>query len=120
MRRNWVLGIASLFAVVACTQAARAGDQDFTLVNKTGVEIHNLHVSPHDENSWGEDVLGKDTLPDGDSLEIKFSRSETAEHWDLQVVDKSGNTLTWTNLNLTKITKITLHFEDGKATAVFE
>lgn len=114
------MGIASVFALVVFTQAARAGDQDFTLVNKTGVEIHNLHVSPHDENSWGEDVLGKDTLGDGESVEIKFSRSETAEHWDLQVVDKSGNSISWSNLNLTKITKITLHYEDGKATAVIE
>jgi hypothetical protein len=64
----------SLFAVagvaLVAASAARAGDQDFTLVNKTGVEIHSLHVAPHSSDEWGEDILGKDTLANGDSLEI--------------------------------------------------
>ena len=47
-----------------------AGDQDFVLVNKTGVEIHALHVSPSDKEEWGDDILGKDTLGDGESAEI--------------------------------------------------
>ena len=55
-----------LFAVAGmallATTAARAGDQDFTLVNKTGIEIHSLHVAPHSSDEWGEDILGKDTL----------------------------------------------------------
>jgi hypothetical protein len=114
------MGAAALFAIVLCANVAHAGDQDFTLVNKTGVTIHNLHVSPHDENSWGEDVLGKDTLDDGEEVEVKFSRSEAAEDWDLQVKDKDGNSISWANLRLTKISKIIIHLEDGKATATLE
>ena len=53
----------SLFAVAGmallAVSAVRAGDQDFTLVNKTGVEIHALHVAPHSSDEWGEDILGK-------------------------------------------------------------
>lgn len=84
-----------------------AGDQDFTLVNKTGVEIHNLHVSPADKNEWGEDVLGRDTLGDGESAEIKLNAKEDAEKWDLRVADKSGNAIEWPDLNLLKISKVT-------------
>ncbi len=63
-------------------------------------------------------MLGKDTLADGESLEIKFSRKETAKEWDLKIVDKEGTSIEWENLNLLEISEVTLHYKDGKATAV--
>jgi hypothetical protein len=111
----------SLFAVAGIAlvgaAAARAGDQDFTLVNKTGIEIHSLHVAPHSSDEWGEDILGKDTLADGDSLEITFGKHDRAHHWDLRVEDEKGNSLTWENLDLMRIEEVILHFKDGKAWA---
>ena len=99
---------------------ASAADQDFTLVNKTGVEIHALYVSPADQNDWGEDILGKDTLPAGQSAEISFDPEEEAEKWDLRVQDKEGNAIEWSDLDLTEIAKVTLFYEGGKATAKVE
>jgi hypothetical protein len=96
---------------------ARAGDQDFTLVNKTGVEIHALHVAPHSEDEWGEDILGKDTLANGESLEITFGKHDRAHHWDLRIEDEKGNSLTWENLDLMSISEVVLHYKDGKAWA---
>lgn len=111
----------SLFAVAGmallAVSAVRAGDQDFTLVNKTGIEIHALHVAPHSSDEWGEDILGRDTLADGDSLEITFGKHDRAHHWDLRVEDEKGNSLTWENLDLMKIEEVILHFKDGKAWA---
>jgi hypothetical protein len=114
--------IQKLVAVMAVTLlvaslAAAQGKQDFTLHNNTGVEIHKLFISPHDTNEWEEDILGKDTLADGDSLEINFSRKETAKMWDLKIVDKEGTSIEWENLNLLEISEVTLHFKDGKPTA---
>jgi hypothetical protein len=97
--------------------ASTEGKQDFTLHNKTGVEIHNLHVSPHDQDDWGEDILGRDTLPDDESVEITFSPKEKAAMWDLRVADSKGNSIEWENLNLMEISEVTLHYEGGKATA---
>jgi hypothetical protein len=106
--------------LLANRQNAFGGDQDFTLVNKTGVEIHGLYVSPADANKWGKDILGKDTLADGQSAEIKFHEDEEAEKWDLRIEDKDGHAIEWEDLNLMKISKITLHYSDGKATADVE
>ena len=108
-----VVAISVLVAAIALAQ----GKQDFTLHNNTGVEIHKLFISPHDTNEWEEDILGKDTLADGESLEIHFSRKETAKEWDLKVVDKEGTGIEWENLNLLEISEITLHYKDGHATA---
>lgn len=101
----------------ANTAAPAGAAQDFTVVNSTGVEINALYVSPHDADDWEEDILGQDTLPAGQSLEIKFNREEKAAQWDLRVEDKEGNAIVWENLNLLQISKLTLHYENGKATA---
>ena len=99
-----------------------AAAQDFTLVNATGVEIDKVFISPHDSDDWEEDILGKDTLPSGQSVDIKFSRNETAANWDLKVEDKEGNDITWENLDLLKISKLTLNYDAAtkKATAKAE
>ncbi len=116
MKKFFAIAVTTV-AMFAARHVAIAGDQDFTLVNKTGVEIHALHVSPADANKWGPDILGKDTLEDGQSVEIKFHEDEEADKWDLRVEDKDGHAIEWEDLNLMKINKITLHYSGGKATA---
>ena len=115
-----LLSLAAIALFAVTSSKAFAGDQDFTVVNKTGVEIHKLFVSPHSSDDWDEDILGKDTLADGESLDINFSRSAKSAHWDLKIEDAHGNSVTWENLNLLEISKVTLHNKDGKPTAEVE
>lgn len=120
MKIRNVAVLAGVLALVMSTRAALAGEQDFTLVNRTGTEIHKVFISPHHDDSWGEDILGRDTLDKGESVDIKFHRSETAEHWDLKIIDKEGNSIVWENFNLLKISKIVLRYEGNTATAETE
>ena len=110
----------SIALLLAGRTTTCGGDQDFVLVNETGVEIHNVHVSPSDKEEWGDDILGKNTLDDGESTEITFNPKEEAEKWDLRVADKDGNSIEWSDLNLLNISKVTLRYADGKATAEVE
>ena len=48
-------------------------------------------LAPHDKDDWQEDILGQDTLPDDQSVDIKFHRKETAAVWDLRIEDKAGH-----------------------------
>lgn len=103
------------------TATAPAGAaQDFTLINKTGVIINSLYISPADKDDWEEDILGKDQLGDGETVDIKFNRDEKADKWDLKVEDSKGNSIEWNDLDLLKISKVTLHYKDGKGTAEVE
>jgi hypothetical protein len=120
LRPMWALVAICLLALLVSPLALAQGKQDFTLVNQTGVEIHELYVSPHKSNDWEEDVLGQDTLPSGDSVTIHFSPKERAKLWDLKIVDKEGNSIEWESLNLLEISKVTLHYKDGKAWADIE
>lgn len=106
--------IASL---VAATALARAGKQDFMLHNQTGVEIHEVFVSPVSADDWEEDVLGKDTLGDGESVKVTFEDREKHMHWDLKIVDGKGASIEWHDLNLIEIAEVTLHYKNGKAWA---
>lgn len=115
-----MLFAAAIFFAVALVPAAMAGDQDFTVLNKTGIEIHELYVTPHDSNDWEDDILGEDTLANGAEVDIKFSRKEKVKLWDLKVVDADGSEVTWENLDLLEISKVTLHYKKGKAWADVE
>jgi hypothetical protein len=94
-----------------------AGDQDFTLVNDTGLTIDQLYCSPTTTKDWEEDVLGVDVLKDGEKVEIKFSRDIKAAEWDLMIVDQEGDKIYWTEINLLEAETITLYYKDGKPTA---
>jgi hypothetical protein len=89
---------------------------DFTLHNKTGVDIHAIHISPADKTDWEENIL-KEVLEDGGSIHIQFGAHETAAKWDLKVGDVEGTGLVWEDLDLTKITELTLKIVDGKPIA---
>jgi len=106
-----------LAMVVTATAAARSGKQDFVLHNSTGVEIHELYVSPSSADDWQEDVLGVDTLPEGETVKVTFADREKTAKWDLKVVDGKGNSIEWRDLNLVEISEVTLHYKDGKAWA---
>ena len=101
----------------ATAPASTAGAQDFTLVNATGVVIDKVFISPHSSDDWEEDILGQDTLADGDKVDIKFHRAEKAPLWDLRIEDNKANSIEWENLNLLEISKLTINYKDGKATA---
>jgi len=114
-RLTLALGVIAMF--VTANAFARAGKQDFVLHNETGVEIHEVYVSPVTSDDWEEDVLGKDPLPNGDSVKITFDDRDKHAHWDLKVGDGKGNSIEWHDLNLVEISEVTLHYKDGKAWA---
>lgn len=125
MRKNISNGLAFLltvgvFLAISAISAAAQAAQDFTVINKTGVEIHALYVTPHNAKNWGEDILGADTLPVNQSLDITFSPKERAKLWDLRIEDKDGAFIEWDSFDLLEITSVTLYYKNGKATAVFD
>jgi hypothetical protein len=111
-------GVIALFitatAFTGATGFARTGPQDFILHNKTGVLINALYVSPHSADDWEEDVLGQDTLANGESVKITFDDRDKHVHWDLKVEDSKGNSLEWEDLNLIEISEVTLHWDAKK------
>lgn len=91
------------------SSASAQGQQDFDLVNHTGITITEVYITPHNANNWGENIFtGDEPLKDGEMTTIVFSRSEKAKWWDLYVIDKAGNRFQWNSLNLLEISEVTL------------
>ncbi len=111
MLRNGVKWMAAVAVAASVTGAAWAGKQDFTLVNRTGLTIVSVYVSPSNVADWGEDVLDVDILRDGESVFIEFSPKEKAKKWDLKIVDEDGDEAIWTSLRLDQITRVTLRYD---------
>ena len=117
--------VASCLAIVALASITLGAVQqrrnlDFTLVNKTGLDIIEVYLSPTSEEEWGEDVMGKDILEHGAKVDITFSSSETECNWDLKIVDEDDDEIEWLKLNLCTANEITLLYENKKPTAIIK
>lgn len=115
-----VLLAIGAFALFSTMEVSAQAAQDFTVINKTGAEIHALYVTPHNAKEWGSDILGVETLPVNESVDITFSRKEKSALWDLRVENADGAFIEWENFNLLQITSVTLYYKNGKATAIFD
>lgn len=108
----FLLGMAATGAALAA-----AGDADFTLINRTGITIREIYVSPTARNQWGRDRLGDNTLSNGASRHFKFGDQASCRQ-DIKVVfeDDTPDTV-WNNIDLCKVEKVTLRY-DRKTKAV--
>ena len=112
--------VLALFLGMIYAGLAVAGVQDFTIVNKTGIEINQLYISPASTETWDKDILSVDTLLVGDECDILVSRDENAEVWDLMIVSPKGASVKWPGLRLNDFTKIILAIEKGEPMAYYE
>ena len=106
-----IAGAALALAVSSSALLAAEARQDFVLVNKTGYAISEAYVSPSKSDDWEEDVLGRDTLADGEAWEIRFHRTVKTCKWDLKVVYEDDNShAVWDSIDLCTVGKITIHY----------
>jgi hypothetical protein len=110
-----------VFAVSLSTPVvAQQSKLDFTLLNRTGLTIQELYVSPDESEDWEEDVLGRDVLKHSESVDITFSRTEKSCDWDLKIKDEDGDEIEWDSLDLCAASHITLLYQNNKPTAVIK
>jgi len=126
-RKNFLFSFAVFAAVLlsfsVSPSPARADSAlDFVLVNDTGYTIDKVFVSPSKTEEWGEDVMGPDDqVPDGKSVKIHFSREhEKDTKWDLKIVFTDNESRYWTNLDLSTISEVTIHYKNDHATATWK
>ncbi|MCY1166702.1 MULTISPECIES: hypothetical protein [Polaromonas] len=108
---------ASTLASLMVSASALAGDADFTLVNRTGITLREIYISPANRNSWGNDRMGEGVLDNGKSRLFRFSDKSACKQ-DLKVVfdDDSGDVV-WRNFDLCEIDKVTLKFNKSTRAA---
>ena len=115
-----LFGLSAVLAFFATVGLVRAGGQDFVLVNKTGYDIDEVYVAPANQKEWGEDVMDKDTLDNGDKVNIEFSHKEKECLWDMKIIFSDKEEAVWEDFDLCKVREITLRYEGKHPTATFK
>ena len=103
--------VAIILPCALLASPALAGDQDFELVNKTGYTIEQVYVSASNSDEWEEDVMERDVLSDGESVDIEFSRGQKGCRFDLKVVYDDGTDATWGRLDLCTISTVAIRYD---------
>ncbi len=114
----------SLLAATAFTALsalpALAASQDFKITNRTGYQIDEIYVGASSSRSWGSDVMGRDSLSNGQTVNITFPRKTAACQFDIKVKYNDGDEATWSGINLCQVSKVTLYWRNGTTRAVTE
>jgi hypothetical protein len=109
-----------LLSLLCVANSFAEGKQDFTLHNATGKVIKEVYVGPTSSEEWGDDVMGKEVVGDGESAHITFHPKATANNWDLKIVFDDDKWTVWTNFDLSTISDITISYKDGKPWATWK
>jgi hypothetical protein len=81
--------LAPLLAVcLAAPAGAAKSDSDVIIVNKSSWSIHELYFSPVDDEDWGDDQLGSQTIEPGERFTLS---GVPCDDWDIRVVDEDGD-----------------------------
>ena len=107
--------VAAIAIVSSFAPLAFAGEaQDFTIHNKTGLIISELHVEANGADSWGKDILGVDVLGDGDSTKIDFEGYGETCDFGILLKDDKGNEYELETVDLCKTHDLTFEMQGGK------
>jgi hypothetical protein len=98
--------VAAAAMSTALIGSARAGTQDFDLINDSGQTIERIFVSSVNTNDWENDVLGSSTLSAGYTKHVTFSSGYRGCRFDVKVVFQDGSSLTDWNVDLCRVGRI--------------
>lgn len=82
------LGVLAFVGLAAFTGATKSS-KTITVVNKTTFNVDRIFLSPVEEKTWGDDILGDtDILEPGDQVEIEIDCGA----WDVMLVAADEST----------------------------
>ena len=59
-----------------------------TIVNNTGFDCYRLFVSPITDGDWGDDVLGREILLNGDAFRVRLTIPlSIVDSYDIMIID---------------------------------
>ena len=92
MKTRFPLPLAAWFLCLAASASAQSPPPphhpSLVLVNRSGLTVTEIHVSPSPVPVWGPDVLGSAVLDDGASFEARLPSVTCV--WDVKVIFRGG------------------------------
>ena len=88
--------------LVGASAAAVAADYYVDITNRTGYTIMYMYVSPAKSESWEEDVLGDETMSNGETRRVNLTGYKSPM-FDIRLVDEDGDKYTFWNVDVSKV-----------------
>jgi hypothetical protein len=109
-RLESLMRLLTLTAVLAASVAAPAFAEDlqFTLINNSASAIVEMYLSPHEQNTWGDNILSVPSVASGTQGAISVTDGETVCDYDIKVVLEGGASGESTQ-NLCELSTFTVH-----------
>jgi hypothetical protein len=99
--------IPALFLTLPAMPAL-AEDLEFTLINNSSHDISELYLSPHEKDSWGENILSVPAVEAGTQGTISITDGEAVCDYDMRFVTADGATVEATQ-DMCKLGSFTLN-----------
>lgn len=95
--------------IFLASSPAFASRLDFSIFNHTGLTIKEVYVSESNDSEWGEDILERDVLEDGEEFEIDMSDfSKKSKNFDIKIIDKDRKEWIIEDVNLERVHSIVI------------
>ncbi|MGZ8362340.1 MAG: hypothetical protein ACXW3D_00640 [Caulobacteraceae bacterium] len=95
-----IAAAVAVCAISAFGAANAAENRHVEIDNQTGHTIVEFYASNVDENDWEEDILGRDTLDSGESVDVNIDDGTGHCMYDFKAVFSDGDTLIKRNINV--------------------
>lgn len=103
-----LLAAASLFAM-GVPSTASAANRHVDIVNDTGRTMEEFYASATDADDWEEDILGRDTLAQGEVFDVDIDDGSGACKFDFKAVFTDGTSHVMRGVNVCTISRFTYH-----------
>jgi hypothetical protein len=114
MKNLIIAGLLLIFYSFFSLSAQANTAKKFTLINKSGMTITAVYISPAGANKWSDnlDTYGKVTNKSGFLFDQDVDN--TSCNYDIKYTTEDGKDYTMTNVDLCKAAAITLINAEGK------
>lgn len=90
MVRASIIAAVVAAAALSAASAAWAGKRDSVVLirNQSAWDIHQLYLSPTEDDDWGPDQLGEHIIPSGSTFKLY---KIPCNQYDVRLVDEDGD-----------------------------
>jgi len=98
-----IAAVAAFAGLMSAGGALAAENRHVTIINHTKHTITHFYASNTGTNDWEEDILGKDELGRGESIDIDIDDGTGKCKFDFKAVFADGDSLEKSNINVCEI-----------------
>jgi len=107
-KKTAIIGLAAVTFLVA-TGAAMALDRHVKIINNSAYDIREFYASNVGTRNWEEDILGRDVLPSGYSVNVNIDDRSGYCKYDFRAIFEDGESVITENVNVCQIREFTYH-----------